>query len=621
MGLGLVSWGPTIALSLLPPVILSLLLRKRVQKSVTFVAGSVLVVVGLGVGWLLGLFDVGTTLTGVMTLAVASSLTLVYRIDGPDGRWGRTVRSRLLMGVPWGTLVVATFVLLVYLFVQGGAGNWRDPVTTPFRAWSYLYPVGIVTSAFSHNGPGHLVGNLVGTLVLGTVAEYAWGHFPSKRGSTSFASRARNPYFRAFLVFPGVVLSVGLVTAVFSMGPVIGFSGVVFALAGFAITRYPITTVVGTVGMGAVQRIYFALQNPSFTAQASPSGPSAPWWSQVAIQGHALGLLVGILLGWFVFRRRSERPSGARLWTGVFLFGMAENLWAVYWFGGNETYILYQGIGIVLVSLLALLVTAALTASDEQLFDGIFRGPKARIGRTIETDGGGDSFPGWLSRRHVAIGLLLLGVSLLAAPGLGLNFVTAASHDAPDDGIEVRDYTVFYAEDVTNEMVNIVDFQLFNQSTRVETSGVIVSNPDRHIWEQEVSKSGLAFRGRVGVDVGGIGWRETVVAERNGWNLVGGNTVYKVWIYRPGEPRRLVFRSPNATSGSTIDGRNVTISPGQDRFEVVVSRNQSVLGAVAIPETNDVARVGGLRILNREGTLLAARNDTIVRVAGKETYD
>jgi hypothetical protein len=30
--------------------------------------------------------------------------------------------------------------------------------------------------------------------------------------------------------------------------------------------------------------------------------------------------------------------------------------------------------------------------------------------------------------------------------------------------------------------------------------------------------------------------------------------------------------------------------------------------------------VGGLRIENRDGSLFAARNETVVRVAGRETY-
>jgi membrane associated rhomboid family serine protease len=564
-----------------------------------------------------------------MSGAVATSLVVIHRVDDPGGRWGTAVRSRLLMGVPWGTLTVSAFVLLVYLFVQGGYGNWGNPVTTPFRAWSYLYPLGIVTSPFSHTGPGHLIGNLMGTLVLGSIAEYAWGHFPTERGSSTFGSGLKNPYLRAFVVFPAVVLGVGLLTAAFSMGPVIGFSGVVFAFAGFAVTRFPLSTVVGTVGVTATREIYYALQNPSITARARPSGPSPPWWAEIAIQGHALGLLLGIVLGWYVFQRRSERPSGLRIWTGVFLFGMAENLWAVYWFGDNETYILYRGIGIVLVSLLALLVTAALTASDEKLVSGILAKSRRRIGRHVETDGGdggsGDDggirgFVADLSRRQVAIGLVVLGVAILAAPGLGTNLFTASSHDAPDDGVEVGGYTVFYAEDVTNEVVAIVDISLFNQSTQVRTSGVIVTNPDRHIWQQAVSKSALAFRGAAAVDVGGVGWRETVAAFRSGWNVVGGGTVYKVWLRPPEGASRMVFASENVTAKAVIDGRNVSIAPGTDQFEVVVSSNDTVEGTAEIPQKGEAVRVGGLRIENRDGSLFAARNETRVRVAGRETY-
>ena len=41
--------------------------------------------------------------------------------------WGRRGRERLVLGVPWGTLLVSGFVLAVYLLVQGGLENWYRP--------------------------------------------------------------------------------------------------------------------------------------------------------------------------------------------------------------------------------------------------------------------------------------------------------------------------------------------------------------------------------------------------------------------------------------------------------------------------------------------------------------
>jgi membrane associated rhomboid family serine protease len=67
---------------------------------------------------------------------------------------------------------------------------------------------------------------------------------------------------RAF-AFAGGTLALGVVTSVFSLGPVVGFSGVVFALAGFALVRYPLATVVALVGADALEVMYRALVSPT----------------------------------------------------------------------------------------------------------------------------------------------------------------------------------------------------------------------------------------------------------------------------------------------------------------------------------------------------------------------
>jgi len=148
------------------------------------------------------------------------------------------LRRRFVLGVPWGTVVTVLGVLAVYLFVQGGYTHWYRPVVIPFRAWSYLAPLGMLTAGFAHAGPGHLLGNLFGTVALAPIVEYAFGHFPRERGASSFGSLQTNPYVRALLVFPATVAIVGVTLTLFTLGPVIGFSGVVFAFAGFALVRY-----------------------------------------------------------------------------------------------------------------------------------------------------------------------------------------------------------------------------------------------------------------------------------------------------------------------------------------------------------------------------------------------
>ncbi|MFB6157044.1 MAG: rhomboid family intramembrane serine protease, partial [Haloferacaceae archaeon] len=178
----------------------------------------------------------------LVVAALVVGIAVVVALDRPRGRWGARLRRRFVLGVPWGTLVSVALVLAVYLFLQGGAADWNAPITIPFRAWSYFYPLGVAVAAFAHAGPGHLLGNLVGTLALAPLAEYAWGHFPRERGASSFASPLRNPLVRAFLVVPLAVVAAGLLTAAFSVGPIIGFSGVVFAFGGVALVHYPLRT-------------------------------------------------------------------------------------------------------------------------------------------------------------------------------------------------------------------------------------------------------------------------------------------------------------------------------------------------------------------------------------------
>ena len=611
-----------------------------------YAVGAVLVLVASGGAWALGVVDAGAALVAALSLAVTGSLALVRRLDAPDGRWGRRLRSRLVMGVPWGTLVTVGGVLSVYLFVQGGAAAWADPVTLPFRAWSLLYPLGLLTAPFSHDGPGHLVGNLAGTLVLGSLAEYAWGHFPRERGASSFGSPWTNPLVRAFLVVPAAAVAVGLVTSLFSLGPVIGFSGVVFALVGFALVRYPIGTVVAVVTVGAVRLVYFALRRPVVVSEATPSPPSAPWWAGVAIQAHALGLLVGVALGLLVFARRDDGPSALRLWAGALLLGVEQSLWAVYWFRGNETYVLYRGPGIVLVVLLALLVATALTAPDRPLRGLELRGRRrdgdaaptgaveADGGRETETDpraspdageGGSDAGGGpKLTWRTVAVVVLLVGLGLTAGPGVGSKALAVADDAAPGDGsrqVAVGDYTVGYAENVRNRRVALVDVEAFDETTAVRTSGVIVSSPDRQIWQQTVSTRRLAFDGEVDVTVGGPGWRRTVTAVRRGWSADGGGTAYIVWLDPEDGERRLAFRSDPATAADRIAGRNVSVAPGEDGFFVTVEGPNGSVDTAPVPGVNESVTAGGLTLTNRENDVYASVDDTRVRVLSKEEYE
>lgn len=529
----------------------------------------------------------------LVAAALLASAGVAWAIARPRGEWGARLRARFVLGVPWGTLASMGVVLAVYLFVQGGLAHWYAPVVIAFRAWSYFYPLGVLTAGLAHAGPGHLTGNLLATLTFGTLAEYAWGHFPTGRGTATFSSIRTNPYARAAAV-PVAAVALAVFTGAFSLGPVVGFSGVVFALAGFALVRYPLSTVVLLAVSDAVSLVYRALRSPELTVEAEPSF-STPWWADVAVQGHAVGLFAGVVLAVVLFRRRGEIPSAGRLWAAVVAFAAAEGLWAVYLILGNGRFVLYRALGVALVLAVAAVVTAAVAASDRSLVPAID-----------------------LSRREAAVILvasILLALSLVAVP---FNLLQVGDDAVPENAttVEARDYTVFYAEDVPNRLVAAVEIPLYN-GTAVRQSGVIVVSRDREIWWTAVTKGRLAFEGRAGVLVGGPGWRERVVATRVGWSAAGGPSTYKVFLARDGD-RRLAFTADPAPAEPVIAGRNVTLRPTDEGFALRVTRHNETLGTAPIPDANATTAAGGLRFERVEKKVFAVRNGTRVRVATKQ---
>ena len=210
---------------------------------------------------------VGTELEPVFELASFGALLVALVLSGlvltrfsRDGGLLSPLRERLVLGVPWGTMIVMALVYAIYLSVQGG-DEWGGPIVVGFRSWSLWYPQGILFSSFSHSSQGHVIGNLLGTLAFAPIAEYAFSHYPQQRGSQSFGSWRANPFARIAIFVAGVVL-VGLAGALLVPGAVIGFSGVVFALAGVAVVRYPVTTVVLLVINDVVGLVFRSLRNP-----------------------------------------------------------------------------------------------------------------------------------------------------------------------------------------------------------------------------------------------------------------------------------------------------------------------------------------------------------------------
>lgn len=547
----------------------------------------------------------------VAAVAFLTALAVALRAD--DGRVATALRRRLLLGVPWGTVTTCLGVLAVYLFVQGGLGNWHRPVTIPFRAWSYFYPLGLVTSAFTHTGTSHLIGNLLGALAYGTIAEYSLGHYPTERGVSSFGSAWTNPYVRAFVLVPAVVVAVGLLTAAFSIGPVIGFSGVVFAFAGYAVVSYPLATVLAAAATRVGRVVYAALTSPQPLFESRPVF-STPWFADIALQTHALGFLLGVLVALGVAARRDDDlPSLSRLWAGVLLFTVGSSFWAVYWFRGGGQFVLYRWLGVALVSAMATLVAVAAVGSDRSLLGGAdAEGGSVATARTIR------AAVRAAGPRHLAAVVVILGTAGLGAPAVPTNLATAADDDLPGRSLEVRDYEVTYVEGVPNGMVGVVDVEAFGESTRVNTSGVVVRSVDRGIWLTSVQKGRLALEGRSLVRLGGVGWRETVVANRTGYTVVGNGTVYRVAL-EEGDRRVVAYTSPPRRAEPIVAGRNVTVRTGTDGFELAVEYQGSTLSA-PMPGVNESVVVQGVRFARQKNKVMAMAGDTRVRVASRETY-
>jgi hypothetical protein len=560
----------------------------------------------------------------VFVVALACSAAVIRAVDPEMERAVVTLRSRFLYGVPWGTLVVVGIILGVYLFVQGGHRHWNHPVTISFRAWSYLYPTGMLAAGFAHDGPGHLIANLTGTVVLGPIAEYVWGHYPVRRRSQADHSIGAfpfegtvpawvdrhawfgTPWIRALVIFPGVVLLSSVWMSLFSIGPVMGFSGTVFAFGGFALTRYPLTTLVALFLQSVVRTIYSALTEPVVTASISGSPPSPPVWATIAVQGHALGIVTGILLGIGLLWYRNQRPRASRLWLAVFVFGMTKNLWAVYWFAGEGRFVLFRALGVALVAVLALLIVAAVAAPTRPWV------PDAD-----------DELIAALSWRSIALVGLLVGATFITAPAIYPNLGTVGTDTGADEqSVTVGDYEVLYGEHVRNRQIPAIDVPGLDGQSNQTTSGVVILNEQRHIWTRSVSTQRLKATGTERIPLGGIGWRETVTARLARWSVAGNHSVYNVWL-RPAsaENRTHVFASSPSTADLTIDNRTVTLVPDDGEIELRVERENETLGRTRLPERNESVTAGGLTFTRTADgsrpTLLVERGGTSIRIAAR----
>lgn len=530
------------------------------------------------------------TLT-VVTVVLGSLFVVLVTSDRTE-RWLARLRSRLVLGVPWGTIIAILGVIVVYLFLQGGIENLRDPLVIPFRSWSYFYPLGMLTAAFSHSSLNHVTGNLIGTAMFAPIAEYAWGHYPRRRGTQSFSRPLTNPIVR-ILVVPATVIVVGLFTAVFTLGPVIGFSGVVFAFAGFALVQRPIATTLAILANRVLGLAVSAIQNPRVVAVPRPR-VITPSWASTAIQGHAIGVLSGILLGFGLAYYRDRLPGPGKLWFGLLAFATVQGLWAVFVPLGNGRFVMFRWIGTAVVFALATVIVLATSG---------------------EYDLGLSELRSDIPLRIVPLLIVVVLTAALSGAAIPYNAAPIGQADGPESAVEVRDYTVGYGEDIPDGYVNSVSIPGVGTVTTVNTSGVIVTSERRHVWQTLVLKSQLKNRGATTVTVGGVGWQQDVRVNRTGWNPAGNDSVYKVYLRPSGENRSLGFTSEPRRAEPIIDGRNVTLSPTRDGFEFGVARDGQSLGTVSIPAPNSTVTAGGIAFVRNQTRIVAVSNETRVPIA------
>jgi membrane associated rhomboid family serine protease len=542
---------------------------------------------GIGPEWLLELVSLGLLLVALLVSGV------VLTRYSEDDRLLAPLRKRFVLGVPWGTVIVIVLVYAVFRFVQGG-NEFGGPVVVGFRSWSLWYPQGLVFSSFSHASRSHVIGNLLGTLAFAPIAEYAWSHYPRQRGRQSFASWRTNPFVRIG-IFVVAVLVVGLAGALLVPGAVIGFSGVVFAFAGFAIVTRPIATVLATLGIQAVSLLRQAFRTPFEVAVAEPQVVT-PSWANTALQGHLFGLLVGVVLAALLVQYHDEWPKLRYIWFGALVFAVSRSMHAVYWYNGADEFVFFRAIGTAGVLVMASLVALSVLAWEHPL--------------SRDAD---------LTAGHVALGLLLSVLVALSLVGVPFNLVPVSPGEPTADGIEVRDYTVDYVENAENRYISALEVPVVRESLTVNMSGVIVTSDAHNAWALETSREQLRQYGESLVVLGDATWRDTVYINRTEWEVAGENTTYKVYGSDGDDPRRLLYTADLAVAEPVVNGSRIGVVPTEEFYEVFVAANESLLGRAEIPEHNETVTVAGITFAREHERLYAIHERTRIPIATYRT--
>jgi len=601
-----------------------------------------------------------TAMRVLLVAALLGAFGYVWYVEG-RGRWRAVLTERFIYGVPWGTLLSVLGVLAFYLFAQSGLTHWNDPVTVAFRSWSYDYLPGMLAAGFAHASPGHLVGNLVGTVVLSSVAEFAWGHYPPDAredgrepaddyqhpppaepagsatdrgtpvaagtradGSGNGRTLLERPRFRAFVAFPAAVFVVSILTSVFALGWSLGFSGTVFAFGGFVVVVMPLTAVVSMLAISAVGVSYRALTEPVLRATTDSGAPGPPSWAGVNVQAHLLGFLFGVVLGLALLQARDRHPAVGRVFLATFVFGIARQLWALPW-SADDTYFLYRAVGLVFVLVLTTLITATAAAEDGPLLDRDSR--LTTLGRVVATL--------WLAvlviavaaagltTRSLAVLVPALGIAaMLAYPGLlplipflpGDAAGSRTTHRAALVAGLVLVVGVLAAFSIPGNLPGMNDDPVPDGAVAVEDYRVTYAE-DARSGRFNSTESGVIvvserrdiWIATVDDDVLAHDGDAVVPLGGVGWRRpvtaersgweVVGNDSVYAVDLEVGGETTRSFRSAPSRAAARISNHTVTLTAGTDAFQVSVARNGTAVGEAAIPDRNGSVTVGPIELL------------------------
>ena len=559
-------------------------------------------------------FD-GAVLELVSLVALVFSLVLsavvlsrYSRLEDPVG----LLRERFVYGIPWGTAIVIALVYTVYYLVQGG-GEDGGPIMTAFRSWSLWYPQGALFSSFAHASHSHLQGNVLGAIVFAPIVEYVWGHYrfeqenSSEQHSDNETNSVRNRLVATppgrIAVFVAAVVVVGLLGSLLVPGAVIGFSGLVFAFAGFALVVKPLVTIVAILGLQVLRLLVRAFESPIVTATAEPRFVT-PSWADVALQGHLFGVLIGAVLAVGLLRLRNQQPEIVYVWYAALVFAVTRSMEAVYWYLGTDQYILFRAVGTAGIILLAVVIAVAAA------------GPRP-----------GDNTPRWQrlpALRSVAIGLLTVSLVVLSIGGFAYSIAPVSPGEeieaASENQLEVGDYTITYAEGVEDQYIGAVSVPpLWEPSVTV--SGVIITSDERNVWERAVSANELAFDGRVTIPVGDATWRELVHIDRTAWSFTEGNSTAKVFGTVSDESWTLLYRDSPAKSDVTVNNANLSIEPVDEFYNLTVERDDQVIDSKRLPTANETFTIDGVEYERVNDDLMVRHEGTEFTVAQFQTRE